>query len=30
MDVKSVFVNGFLNEEVIISQLLGFEAHISL
>ena len=24
MDVKSVFLNGFINEEVYIEQLLGF------
>ena len=28
MDMKSVFLNGFLNEEVYESQPLGFEDHI--
>jgi len=27
MDVKSVFLNGYINEEVFVSQTLGFEDH---
>jgi len=27
MDVKSVFLNGFINEEVYVFQPLGFEDH---
>jgi len=28
MDVKSVFLNGFLNEEVYVSQPPSFEDHV--
>jgi len=27
MDVKSVFLNGFINEEVYVTQPLGFKDH---
>ena len=29
IDVKSVFLNGYINEEVYVSQPLGFENHES-
>jgi len=28
MDVKSAFLNGIVNEEIFVSQPLGFEDHI--